>query len=318
MSWLEQLDAASYENELGTVLPLRQMPQSQLKPWHRLNSNGAPAGDQPTVERGGSEPDAGFGGPVLGKMPQIDPGPVSRWQWEQVSSLVDRASSCNNRPLWWTKRTTGVRSRRQSERMGVGNSESVGSTSSSLLLRVKAHDDEAWRRLVRLYGPLVFYWCAESSLQEVDRADVFQEVFQSLAANIGNFRRDRPGDTFRGWLRTIVRNKVRDHFRKAKGEPVAKGGSDAHRWLQEIPETEFRDAAPSPETDETTQLYRRALELVRTEFEDRTWQAFWRTAIDQQRPKDVAAELQMSVDAVRQAKSRVLRRLRNEFGDLID
>jgi len=69
--------------------------------------------------------------------------------------------------------------------------ESLGSTSSSLLDRVKAHDSDAWRRLVRLYGRLVLHGCRTSGLQPADRADVFQEVFRSVAGHIDDFRRDQ-------------------------------------------------------------------------------------------------------------------------------
>jgi len=64
------------------------------------------------------------------------------------------------------------------------------------------------------------------------------------------------------------------------------------------------------------QLRLRALELIRAEFEDRTWQAFWRVTVDGQPTKDVAQELGVTPSAVRLAKSRVLRRLREELGDL--
>ena len=60
----------------------------------------------------------------------------------------------------------------------------------------------------------------------------------------------------------------------------------------------------------------RALELVRAEFEPRSWGAFWRVEIDKQTAKDVAEELGMTPAAVRMAKSRVLRRVREELGDL--
>ncbi len=60
-----------------------------------------------------------------------------------------------------------------------------------------------------------------------------------------------------------------------------------------------------------------ALQLVRAEFENRTWEAFWRAAIEGQLPADIAADLGMSVQAVYKAKSRVLRRLRGELGELL-
>lgn len=55
--------------------------------------------------------------------------------------------------------------------------------------------------------------------------------------------------------------------------------------------------------------------MVRSEFEDRTWQAFWRVAVEGHATAEVAADLGITANAVRQAKSRVLRRLRQELGD---
>jgi RNA polymerase sigma-70 factor (ECF subfamily) len=59
----------------------------------------------------------------------------------------------------------------------------------------------------------------------------------------------------------------------------------------------------------------RALELIRGEFHERTWQAFWRTVVEGKAANDVAAELDMQPGAVRVSKSRVLCRLRRELGE---
>jgi RNA polymerase sigma-70 factor, ECF subfamily len=198
---------------------------------------------------------------------------------------------------------------------GSGSRASAG-TSRSLLERARAADADAWDRIVSLYGPLVIHWCRRWDLQEQDIADVFQDVFQAVATHIGDFRKDRTGDTFRGWLRIITQNKVHDHFRRLGREPGGAGGTDAQLRLAELPAPFGEAEAADRELDST--LFRQSLELIRGEFEDRTWQAFWRTAVDDVAPKDVAIELCMSPGSVRVAKCRVLRRLREEFGDLLD
>jgi RNA polymerase sigma-70 factor (ECF subfamily) len=186
------------------------------------------------------------------------------------------------------------------------------------LERVRADDDAAWDRLVTLYGPLVYQWCGRWDLQESDRADVFQEVFQAVSSHIGQFRKIRPGDTFRGWLRTITRNKVHDFFRRLGREPPGEGGTAAGLRLAQLPAA-AAEAEPDDNDladDAERRLFARALELIRDEFEPRTWKAFWATAVSDRSPNDVAEELSMSPGAVRVAKCRVLQRLREELGDL--
>jgi RNA polymerase sigma-70 factor (ECF subfamily) len=152
-------------------------------------------------------------------------------------------------------------------------------------------------------------------LPKQDMADVFQEVFGSVAAHIRGFHRDRPGDTFRGWLRTITRNKVHDHFRAQNREPRAAGGSEAKAWWLRLPETPTQcEAAEGDEGYDL--LFHTALTLIKTEFQERTWLAFWRVVVEGRTPQAAAQELDMSPGAVRVAKCRVLHRLRLELGDL--
>jgi RNA polymerase sigma-70 factor (ECF subfamily) len=116
-------------------------------------------------------------------------------------------------------------------------------------------------------------------------------------------------------MRTITRNKVYDHFRTRQGHPPAQGGSAAHEALLEIREP--RSLRPENPPGADAAIFPNALELVRAEFENRTWEAFWRAVIEGQSPAHVAEDLEMTVQAVYKAKSRVLRRLRAELGELL-
>ncbi len=181
-------------------------------------------------------------------------------------------------------------------------SASQQSTSLTLLMRLRSNDDDAWRTMVKLYSPLVGYWCARGGVQGADAEDVAQDVFRAAAASLQDFRRTRPGDSFRGWLRGITRHKILQHFRKSRRHPTASGGTDAQRRL----EAQTDPAVQSPEEEDPAEeldaLYRRALELVRSEFEERTWQAFWLTVVEGRSPVDIAAETGVSPAAVRMAK----------------
>ena len=206
----------------------------------------------------------------------------------------------------------------------VSELDEKGSTSRSLLVRLRDDDPAAWERLVTLYSPLVYYWCGKMSLPDQDMADVFQEVFQSVATHINDFRKDRPGDTFRGWLRTITRSKVYDHYRRQTRQPNAAGGTEAQIRFSQMPADDSSDETPSDSTNESSEeeiyndLFLRALNLIRDNFAERTWQAFWRVVVDGKTPNEVAEELEMRPGTVRVAKSRVLHRLRKELGELLD
>jgi RNA polymerase sigma-70 factor (ECF subfamily) len=196
-------------------------------------------------------------------------------------------------------------------------SQASSATSRSLLARVQADEAPAWDRLVNLYTPLIVRWCRSRGLQDQDTADVLQEVFRAVVAHVGSFRKERATDTFRGWLRRITQNKLHDHFRKRGREARAAGGSSAQERFAQVPQPEpCEDPSGSDEADERL-LFSRALDLIRAEFADRTWRAFWRTVVEGGAAKDVAAELGMSAGAVRVAKYRVLHRLREELGDLL-
>ena len=199
---------------------------------------------------------------------------------------------------------------------GNGAGQPSSATSRSLLDRVRADDAGAWERLVTLYAPLVLHWCRRCGLREPDTADVFQEVFQAVASHIAGFHKDSAGGTFRGWLRTITRNKAYDLFRRRGREPEGVGGSDALKRLDCVAAPDLSAEDSSAEEAAEVGLVRRVMELIRGEFEERTWQAFWRTTVEGQPTREAAESLGMSPGAVRVARSRVLHRLRAELGDL--
>jgi RNA polymerase sigma-70 factor (ECF subfamily) len=203
-------------------------------------------------------------------------------------------------------------SRLTMNRHGQPHSDDPCSTSSSLIEQVRARHADAWARLARLYTPLVYRWARQRGLQDADAADVVQEVFRSVATRINSFRQDQPGASFRGWLWTITYHKLGDYFRRVSSQPEAAGGTDAQHRLQQTAEISA-SSLDGPRFDADASLLHRALHVLRGEFEERTWQAFWRATVDGQATSDIAQDLGMTIRAVRQAKYRVLRRLREEL-----
>lgn len=191
-------------------------------------------------------------------------------------------------------------------------------TSSSLLERVKSRDAEAWRCLVYLYGPWVYAWCRRAGLQRADAKDLAQEVFWVVARNLAAFRRIEGKGSFRGWLWGITRNKIADHFRRLAAHPQAQGGTDAQQAMAQVADQVPSDTDATSDPADHQRLARRAMELARAGVEDRTWKAFWRVVVDGQPAAEVAAELGVTIKAVYEAKYRLVKRLREELGDLMN
>ncbi|MGB7324000.1 MAG: RNA polymerase sigma factor [Rubripirellula sp.] len=194
--------------------------------------------------------------------------------------------------------------------------------STMLISGVKQMDAESWSRLVNTFGPIVYRWCRTSGIAPSDAPDVVQEVFASVARGIGDFQRQKDKGSFRSWLATITRNRVRDHFRlsakRESAEGRAAGGTAALDQLHQISHDAQPDSLDSticPASIESP-LIRQVLTFVESEFEPTTWRAFSLTAVDQQPASTVAATLGISVASVYQSKSRVLRRLRTRMAEL--
>jgi len=198
-------------------------------------------------------------------------------------------------------------------------SRSGQNTSLTLLEQIRARDESAWETVIELYRPLVLHWCCRWGVVREDGDDILQNVFRAAAHKLPTFRRDRPGDTFRGWLRGITRYELLQFFRRNGKQPKASGGTENLELFEQIADP--FDATPDDSVDppeELDGLYHRAVELTRLDFENSTWQAFERTALDGNSSTVVAEQLGMTSAAVRKAKSRVLRRLKELIGDLVD
>lgn len=184
----------------------------------------------------------------------------------------------------------------------------------SLLQRVRRLEPVAWERLCLLYGPIVYGWCRRAGLQDSDAHDTIQEVFRAVFQHIGEFR-GSDGAQFRSWLWAITRNQIHIHYRQARRGPD----------LQSLDQMQApAHPAHPPNAEELTEseavrraVIRRALELVRGDFTQQTWSIFVRTTLESQSCSEVATDLGISANAVRQARFRVLRRLREELDGLI-
>lgn len=181
---------------------------------------------------------------------------------------------------------------------------SEATTRPSLLGRLRDPADGAsWQTFVGTYGPLIYGYCRLRGLQDADAADVGQEVLASVARAMRTFEYRPEQGRFRDWLGMVTRNAIRAFQRRGQD------GTASTAALDEVVGPEL----DAEWTDEFyAQVLRVALGRVQGEFEPPTWHAFeavWRRG---QPPQEVAAQRGVSIWVVYSAKSRVLRRLREE------
>ena len=193
------------------------------------------------------------------------------------------------------------------------NRPEIPTLSSFLLCDVQKMRPEGWSRLVSTFGPIVYRWCRNSGVSGDDSADVVQDVFATVARKIGEFERRKEQGSFRSWLATITRSRIQDFFRRQAKAARAVGGTEAWARMQEQPEL-LESTIDGGNIQ--NQLLHSVTESVRNEFESTTWQAFLLTTVEEKQASLVAQELGISVASVYQAKSRVLRKLRERMSEI--
>lgn len=194
----------------------------------------------------------------------------------------------------------------------------MNTTSLSLLDRLKQAKPDAaeWRRLQDLYLPLLRHWLSRLPGLHDEIEDLTQEVLVALFRELPQFERRRDG-SFRAWLRQITVNRMWAFCKARRKQPHAGSSSEIEDLLMQL-EDSRSDLARQWDRDHDTHVFQKLLALVQADFAPSTWQAFTRFALEGQAAARVAEEMSMSISAVVQAKARVLKRLREEAGDLME
>jgi RNA polymerase sigma-70 factor (ECF subfamily) len=188
----------------------------------------------------------------------------------------------------------------------------MNETPLSLLERLRIRPDErAWGRLVELYTPWVRNWLSQFGVPEADADDIVQEVLGTLVREMPEFQHSGRRGAFRMFVRNIASNRLHSYWR---------GRRDARDHAHDMEQLADPHSAiwSHWEREHDRFILQRLMELIEPEFSPSTWNSFRRLVLDGQKPAQVANDLGLSVNAVLIAKSRVLRRLREESNDLIE
>jgi RNA polymerase sigma factor (sigma-70 family) len=194
--------------------------------------------------------------------------------------------------------------------------DTVNTTRPSLLVRIRdLRDEMAWGEFAQLYTPLIYRFARQSGLQDADASLVTQDVLVTVARTIHRFEYNPKSGSFRGWLKVVTRSRLNDFLRAQGREVQGTGDTGMLHLIDEQPDPSQPDIW---EREFRRTLFEWAVDRIRCDFEDTTWQAFWQTSVGGRETRDVAETLEMSVGAIYIARSRVLARLRKEIEEVDD
>jgi RNA polymerase sigma-70 factor (ECF subfamily) len=182
-------------------------------------------------------------------------------------------------------------------------------------LRKASPDHPDWLQLQAIYTPLIRKWLSRVPGLGEEANDLAQDVFLVVVRELPRFERQREG-SFRAWLRQITVNKVRSD-RKRRGQIPAVGLDPADGFLDQLADPNG-DLAREWDRDHDKWVVEKLLKIVRPDFHPSSWDAFQRSFLDAVPAAQVAEELGLTENAVLQAKYRILRRLRQEAGHLLE
>ncbi|MEK6238144.1 MAG: sigma-70 family RNA polymerase sigma factor [Planctomycetales bacterium] len=187
-------------------------------------------------------------------------------------------------------------------------------TRRSFIARLQGGGDETWRQLQQIYRPLIMDWLRQLRLTDADVEDVSQEIMLVVLRRITEFDHNGRVGAFRNWLRTIAANATRSYLRKGRREY-----SNGEAMLL-VEQMEDPSSTLSQQFDREHNHYvlRELTSQISSEFQANTMEAFRLHVLQQQDVKTTASQLGMSERAVYIAKSRVMRRLREEASEWLD
>jgi RNA polymerase sigma-70 factor (ECF subfamily) len=182
-------------------------------------------------------------------------------------------------------------------------------------LKVARADASDWSRFESMYRPLIRCWIRRIPGLGDETDDIVQEVLVVVIREIPRFDRQREG-SFRAWLRGVTVNRVRAYRRKRGQQPAALG-DQTERVLERMVDS-TSDLARTLDAEHDKHICDALLSAVQPDFNQSTWNAFQQFVVEGRRAADVARELGLTVNSVIKAKSRVLTRLRQESGGLLE
>ncbi len=178
-------------------------------------------------------------------------------------------------------------------------------THTSLLARLAdGSDRSAWGEFHERYGELIQRFARSRGIQPADCDDVAQNVLLALTRALPTFEYDPAKGSFRAYLKAVTLRAV-TRLARQKHPDGRLADIEDHLDLA----VADADAEAAWEAEWRANHVRRALRLLESEFKAVELCAFQRYALEGRDARETAAALQITVNQVYQAKSRIMKRL---------
>ena len=183
--------------------------------------------------------------------------------------------------------------------------------SSTLLTGARTANPNAWVMIVTRYSPKIMTWMLLAGVDSSDAPDLLQDVWRSVLISLKNFRREKPDDTFRGWLRTIAQRRIADYFESRSQQPR----NLPLAQLESLQSQNLLTDEIAANVSERVTLLQKYMQQVESEVKPNTWLVFQMHVIEERSVEEVAAILKIPTYSVYTSKSRVIKRLRELLQD---
>lgn len=186
----------------------------------------------------------------------------------------------------------------------------MNTTQSNLLVRIKdPGDSSAWTDFDAIYRPLVDRYARARGLTHADAEDVVQHCMSAIARHIEGFDYDATTGRFKGWLKTLVNNRILDLFRKNPHVDGYSAALDRSQHSEPQPDAVF-------EKMWVEQHLKRALKLVQQEVEGRTFRAYQLYVVEQLPAEKVCQKLDLNTNQLYSIRWRINQKVREHLDRL--
>lgn len=180
-------------------------------------------------------------------------------------------------------------------------------TNMDLLLQLKSDEtvnrEMGWGIFVDRYGPIICGFARNAGLPSGEADDIMQNVLFNFFKVADQFEYDPSKGRFRGYLKRITLNAIRQRYRKRQ-----EANLDTHGMKAAEDERDDLEAIFDREWAE--HLLSEAMTEARPKFEPKTWEAFELYGRRGMSAERAAERLNMTPEAIRHAKSRVMKSVR--------